>query len=772
MTNDVTKTGIQNPDNIAANPSEGFAESPIAPIVDLKASPQFVSIPSSRTGAISSYQNYLFGGSASGAKPAWSDSMQGRAAIRVLSRGVVGAAFFTVGGRIARNQLNNYSRHEWEWDSRKPLQALAKGFDVTFGKAIEVISYGIADTHGMKGSAATAIRQRAARESTIFRTKTYYHTHDGKLDGNEPMNGRSLGAEMVAVSFDFAMMSVGDAMIRNFVQAIDPNVVKPWIVGEDGKAVEPGKKGRFDAGKFAKSLAGSTWRILSKNQGEDWAAALPYVYQMKLQRQFLTNAWNRRFDGSKLAFDHNWNGGAYEVNNKGQVIGDYQLPGAIDLHARFVGYNWYTLMFREAYDGLFGGFQKWKDSGFKMHFTQHHDPLHAAVNAVGGSARYIAKSFIKANLYMNPAVVPFWLIRVPQSKWRAGMINTEVGPTTNALGSTNTFTEEALMTQERMARDGLHLPMSGVISRMIHQSPFTGINFNYQTVRRMPTNGRGVSLWGNKVQETLHFGDESTIRNPMVDLKSPYDPKVYQHYPTNTFFDRFEKRFSQLENGVGKICYDLGTVSTKAVFKLSKDNPIRKFISQRDGYLDNHGPNWQRHTDQAGENFIRTYIDSMLAYTPYMYTKAELGMRVDDRPGAGKLGRMDQAIYGLMDNVSRFDIGATGQSVKHIWGLATNFEKEVKAHEGDVVVDTHHRMGDGSITPVRDTHRDIAPKAPATTIQTEGVRRSESVPLKRTHGDDNHDDRDSAGIQDRNWAEGVAGRNLGAQFQTPPQTRQ
>ena len=750
MTNDTTESGVNLPDDATVKLPETLAVHAVLPNDALKISPEIVGQNQSRMGD-SSYQNYLFGSSGSVDKPAWSDSMKGRAAIRVISRGLVGAAFMTWGGRFARNQLNNYSQHEW--DPSKPLQAVAKGFDVTFGKLIKGVAYGMANTKGLSAEAATAARVKAAHEATTFRTKAYYHTNDARLtpDG-QPMNGRSLGAEMVAVTFDFAMASIGDAMTRNTFQAIDPNTVKPWIVGEDGKAVKPGAKGHFDAGKFGKSVARASWRILSKNQGEDWVAALPYVYQMKYQRQFLSNAWGKRFTGTKLAFDNGWNGGSYEVNKAGQIIGDHQLPGAIDLHARFVGYNWYTLMFRESYDAIDGAFKKWKDDGFKLSMPHMHHPLHDVVKGAGSSARYVAKSFIKANLYMNPSVMFFWPMRVGQSKWRGGLVTNDVMPTTSAIGATENFKQQAGITQQKMAEQGMNLPFEGVVSRMIHGTPETGINFNYQTTRRVPTNGQGISLWGNKIQKTLYFGNEFTIRNPMVRLKNPFDKRVYEHYATDSKLDRFEKRFSQTLNPMGRASYDLGTLATKSIFGLNKNNPIRKFISKRDGYLDPHGPDWEAHGDAAGENFIRSFIDNSLSYTPYMYAKAEFGMRVDDRPGGGKLGQMDKAIYGLMDNVARFDLGATGKSIGSIVHLATHFEKDVKSREGDKIV-THNIAGDGSGTPVREYSA-----TPSTKVNINSIQRDAEPDAPSDH--------------DRGWAESVAGRNLGAQFQTPPQTRQ
>ncbi|MES2984752.1 MAG: hypothetical protein V4735_06170 [Pseudomonadota bacterium] len=357
-----------------------------------------------------SYQNYLFGNAGTTDAPAWSDSMSGRAAIRLVSRGIVGAAFFTWGGRIADRQLKGYSPETW--DKSKPLQAIAKGIDTLLGKNILRATTGIGKMAGHSTAEATHLAEEALR----FRGTRQF--------ANEPKRGRSYGAEVVNFTFDFAMASVGDASTRNIIQAFDPNIKKPWLVNDNGEAATKGEHKHIDWHKWARSTAKTSWQVFSKNQGEDWAAAIPYAFQMKFQRQFLSNVFNKRFEGHKIAFDKNWNGGAYKVDTAGKVIGDYQLAGALDLHARFVGYNWYTLMYREGYDAVANGFTKWKDSGFSItpHVPDHFNPLTAAVDGVGTSLRYVTKSFIKANLYMNPAVVPFWLIRVPQSKWRSGTV--------------------------------------------------------------------------------------------------------------------------------------------------------------------------------------------------------------------------------------------------------------------------------------------------------------------------------------------------------------
>jgi hypothetical protein len=349
-------------------------------------------------GDSNSLKEYLYGKStfSNGSRnQAWSDTMQGRVAMRMFSRGIMGAAGFALGGRYAHRQLLGYEPHIV--DKTKPLQVLAKGFDTVIGEPIKFIVKAIAPEHKANAWVNSATR---------FRSKVYYPPANPAIPNT--MIGRSLGAEMVSVSFDFSCMSFGDAITRNIIQGIDPNIQKPWVV--DGK---------FDPKKWAESAARATWRSITKNAGEDWGVALPYVYYMKWQRQGLA----RHFPGSKLMIDHSWNGGSLKLDSMtGKVIGDYQLPGAIDLHGRFTTYNWFTLMYREAYDAIGKSLADWKKDGYKVQLSMPQNPLAEIAGGVGQTVRYTLKSFIKSNLYMHPAVPFFWAFRTPQTKWRASPI--------------------------------------------------------------------------------------------------------------------------------------------------------------------------------------------------------------------------------------------------------------------------------------------------------------------------------------------------------------
>lgn len=359
----------------------------------------------------SSLQKSLFSSAGVSDTPAWTDSTKGRLLVRFISRGIVGAAFFVAGSRMAVKQLDGY--HPEHWDKSRPLQWIAKGFDATLTPLIR------------EGATLLArIKHPADVAKTIGeKAVTFRDTRDFKYKINgltHTMNGRSYGADIVGFTFDFAMMSVGDSLTRNVIQAFDPNVKQRWKLNDKGEMASKGEKWHFAPGEFAKWTGQTAWRIVSKNQMEDWAAAIPYAFQMKFQRQFLSSIFSKRWDGHKLVFDHSWNGGAYRINQMGQKVADYQLPAAIDFHFRFVGYNVYTLVFREAYDAIGQKWNEWKQNGFKIeaHWPEHLNPITAAVDGIGTTARYLTKSFIKANMYMNPAVVFFWATRVPQSKWR------------------------------------------------------------------------------------------------------------------------------------------------------------------------------------------------------------------------------------------------------------------------------------------------------------------------------------------------------------------
>jgi len=720
-------------------------------------------------GSVSAYQNYLFGSAGSTDRPAWSDSTKGRALIRLVSRGIFGALFITAGTRYARTQLQDYSSHEWKWNPSKLLQAVAKGIDVTFGKAIQKAAWHLASTKGLTGDAIKAARDSAAFEATNFRPKAYFHTVDGRLTGDgQPMNGRSLGAEMVGVTFDFAMGSVGDALARTVIQAFDPNIAKPWMLGADGKPVKSGEKGHFDMGAFAKYAGRSAWRIFSKNQGEDWFAALPYVYQMKFQRQMIANMWGKRFAGTKIAFDNNWNGGALKVDETGKIIGDYQVAGAIDLHFRFVGYNWYTLMYREGYDAIANKLTQWKENGFKLSLPSIDHPLRDVADTIGNGARYVVKSFIKSNLYMHPAMLFFWPMRAPQTKWRAGLISANSNPDTNALGTREPFSEQvhsACNDWKQKGKDFTHEQMG---ARMVMNDLQGNPRFNCKTTRFAEEGG------ASEKSSKLFFGNEE-FPNPMEQFTSPYDKRIYEHYKRDSFADKLETAFSKALNPFGRISYNLGNFATQQMQRLDASNPLRKYFELTDTDIIN--PQANANVDPkkiieaktiAGERFMRTWVDNSLSYTPYMWAKAETALRVDDRMSGGQ-GQMDKAIYDFMHQVATFNLRGTAKSIGRIWDLGLHIERPLISREGS---EHEVQITSGTIGQAVNQNDAASAAIPQTKIDTASVSRTTGMAATNDNQAAAVNDNQSADSKERRWAESVAGRPLGARFQSSVPTHQ
>jgi len=572
----------------------------------------------------STYEEYLFGRGtfSEGSKnQAWSDTTKGRVMIRLFSRGIVGSAAFALGGRYANKHLKDYEHYDW--NPNEPLHWVAKGFDTVIGKPISWAARTIGGAE--KG-------EEYVNSATRFRTKAYFF--DKKIGHYA---GRSLGAEMVQVSFDFACASMGDASTRNIIQAFDPNVQKPWIV--DGK---------FDADKWMESVGRATWRVLTKNAGEDWGAALPYVYQMKWQRQ----AISKLFPGSKLMLDYGWNGGSLKVDHMGKVNGDYQLAGALDLQGRFVGYNWYTLMYRDGYDAISRNVKKWHDHGFQLDAKLPDNPIESVLGGVGNTIRYVAKSFVKANLYMQPAVPFFWAFRTPQTKWRASPVSPDHP---SGYGIVNT----QMMDPTRVGSNGGYVPATKRTWDSNASRAFQGGTFTKQL----------------KEGEKGFFG--------FTEIKADnYDPYAWKNQKTI---------FGAILNPFGWISYKTGSAMVKLTENISNDGWLNKWVLG-----DRHGLQDQK---VYREMTMRSFTDAAFSYTPYMIAKAEMGLRVDDRPAGGGLGEMDKAIYGAIDSLGTLRFNDFGHYVERIGHLMSDTtHMEVASREGQQVK-KEKIGGDGSVIP-------------------------------------------------------------------------
>ena len=546
-----------------------------------------------------SYGSYLFGpaynedpwAEEKKNKLPWSASTQGRTVIRLFSRGVMGAGFYTLGrmsieryldGNISKvfdeelgelvqtGSREGYSVHQsWSEIGFNPLRLIAKSFDIVFGG---IISSSIRFIEHDPDKAAEAIDG-----ALNFRRKSYFGVQDA---AGELVLGRSLGHEMVGMTFDFAMGSMGDAWGRNLANLADPNTPKPWR----------DKDGHFSLTHMAAATAKSGWRILSKNQGEDWAAALPYVYQMKFQRQ----AINHLYPGFKVLSDKSLQS-SVRIDSEGAIVGSYAKAGAMDLQFRFMGYNWYTLMFRDLYDKVGTGFAEWKDNHFQLPQVHiEHNPITAAVHGLGYTTRYVAKSFIKSMIYMAPAVPFFWMFRVPQSKPNGIAIN---------INTADHDKGGVLYT---------HQVPGG------HKSDVELAEYNslFASARNpIPEDGKGWIRGQTAVDaDHLKVGDRRD---------------VFRSERTYGLFD-------SILNPFGRISYDVGHVLGETV------NGLGGFL--HGGYAGD-----AKLQAEVAKN-MHIYADAAMAYTPYMIAKAETALKWDNKT-------MDNAIYKMLDGVTELNLG-------------------------------------------------------------------------------------------------------------------
>ncbi len=327
------------------------------------------------------------------------DSVAGRGVIRMFSRGVMGVAAFTLGGWWANKRMANYS-HLKPSDALNEVEKIARFYDNAFGKPLKAT----VNFFGRDGE--TFVNN--------FRPTAKYAGYDGKY-------GRSLGHEVVLVTFDFASMSIGDFWGRKIAHTIDPKAERPEWKREDGS---------IDWVQATKTFGKNWWSAVSYSAGEDWAVAVPYCLTM---RHLGTPAINKIIPGYKFDFDQNANGGAFRVDDKGRINGNFTAGGVLNIWERFTTYNIGTLMFREAYAWTGNNLKNLWQHGKLPPLVEtvpghkHESFAETAVDGAKQFTNWLARSTVKAVMYMVPAVSFFWVTRVPQHKFRGPFIHPEKG---------------------------------------------------------------------------------------------------------------------------------------------------------------------------------------------------------------------------------------------------------------------------------------------------------------------------------------------------------
>lgn len=323
----------------------------------------------------------------------WDSTPQGRATIRLFSRGVLGAAAFAAGNWYVNHGggMSGY-KPDIEFSGikyNKPLQYVAKSIDTVFGKPIKF-------TARLFGAS-----EQAAENLVRFRPTS----------GHFGRNGRSLGEESVNVTFDFFCASIGDAIGRDIANILDPHVKHDW----------KDEKGHIKYPEAARNVAKSLWRYVSYNGGEDWAVAVPYAYYLRGQRKLI----NHFSPGFSIDSDRGFNGGSFKVDKDGKITGNYNLEGMLDLQGRFTAYNIGTLMYREVYNHIGAKLHGEKSSLYGSVDDRKNEKQGIAQN-IGNLCKWMARSVVKGIIYMTPAVPFFSIFRTSQSKYKGLFINPDM----------------------------------------------------------------------------------------------------------------------------------------------------------------------------------------------------------------------------------------------------------------------------------------------------------------------------------------------------------
>lgn len=549
-------------------------------------------------------------------KLAWNETPQGRLAIRTFSRGIMGAAFFTVGGLLTRKWLHGEDGSRYDPAARlvddlagkesNPLRTIAKIIDRVVGKPIEVVVEKVATPFAGKD-----VAKDWAMRSVRFRPT--------KFKGAAPSyRGRSLGEEATSITFDFFMASVGDAFGRDIAGWFDPGVAKIWLKPNyDDKGNIVGS--HVDYPEALKSAARSMWQYLSYNGGEDWAVALPYAYYMKAQRSII----NHFSPGFMYDFDRGLNGSSFKVDDNGKIIGNYSVEGALDLQGRFTAYNIGTLMYREAYDWVA---DRWNGKPQAIYGTPEDVGRRGILGSIGQLAKWAARSVVKGTMYMTPAVPFFWATRTPQAKYRGMFINPKKGAMAyqGILGDAT----KREMVYANLSRDDLPEDRNIVFAQY---TPNPDKAKSDQFVRTpvgkagdvVPSHQAGFDHYGQT------FGWFDATLNRAGKTNRAFAQSLGKH----------AKELDKTEN--------FGWFERRVKHLLGIDKQIHK----RTG---------KEIPAQSFKNITDRFVDASVSYTPYMYTKAEFSRLWDD-------GKMDLATERMIDGAAAFNWGEFKAGAGEVW---------------------------------------------------------------------------------------------------------
>lgn len=539
----------------------------------------------------------------------WNATPQGRLAIRTFSRGVMGAAFFAAGQLLASRWMNgNVSTGDVAYDSSKgwgeqqnPLQYIAKGIDTFIGKPIQWAVSAVAG-------------QEAGLSAVRFRPT--------KWEG-----GRSLGAEVVGITFDFFCASIGDAMGRDIANAFDPNIKqKGWH--DD--------KGNFSLVATAKNAAKTAWRYVTYNGGEDWAVAIPYAYFMKAQRSII----NHFSPGFKYDFDRGLNGGSFKMDDDNKVRGAYGFEGALDLQSRFMVYNMGTLMYREAYNHIA---DKIAGKPSALYGAPDADKSKKGIlETVGDLGKWAARSVIKAGIYMAPAVPFFWITRSAQSKHQGAFIHPEKGVLASFVK------DDGVPRRDSDGKLSIHTLRASDLSN--------------------PSRSEGPFFYDK--HDSAAYAGRSWSTDPRSDVASlpvvnpQLDASFNSYAQGGTLADR---AFDKIGAANKRVADAIETKAAAFERKYGQDgeSESRAYLAVKEA-LGQDTPN----------KFATTFANAAISYTPYMYAKAEFANLWDD-------GKTDLATERLINGATSLNWGEFKAGLGEVWRAVTKQKLADPAREAE-----------------------------------------------------------------------------------------
>jgi hypothetical protein len=568
----------------------------------------------------------------SGKNAEWWQSRTGRISTRLFSRGVAGSFMYAIASIVAEQALRNYdpSKSVGDIDQygaagtsgngfiHRFVRLLARAFDHTLGTAIH------ATVKGLSGSEETAKNWITFRETARF--------------GKEGHFGRSLGHEIVDVAFNFSAASIGDAMGRNFAQLIDPHKEISWLKG-----------GKFDARKCLMAQGQALWKVMSYNQGEDWAVTPIYVYMMKAQRHLIDRLPGCQ--GFKYVFDQG-NSDAYRVNKEGQVTGTYYMQNMLDYQLRFTHYNVLTLMYREMYNSVGDQINRWTKTG-KIELPKAPSSVgEAATNLLKGVSdfvSYTARSFIKGHILMAFTVPFFWMIRIPQARHRALAVNPEMGP---------------IMLSGDVTKKGIPVALKPDFRVDFQTDPGNGAPQRFTDGNVLTTYTPGAGAGGDgiftptQVKLPLQFHKENA---PNPNLKNPFavhDTQSNNAHSSMSWFNPYTMTpvmapGHQLNNGIaqkfsnliGKLSYDgSNQIADKLLYLRSTAVGNRALT----GYDDVANlPSSAADVNRTLKEATTYHVNSAIAYTPYFAAKTEFAETWDKRETDDAIDRLVQGAVRL-----------------------------------------------------------------------------------------------------------------------------